>query len=982
MPSLSIESCRIAFASLFDRLLTIASLAILFGFLAAAVLLWCQPFADSMDIIGLPLLLGYSEATERQTATAFVGVALLASFLLHQLITRLDQTSWRKWCDSICSLLGTAGLAFWLSLPFWSRFQSIAWIWVAGLVSVMMIARLLPRLSSLSEMWSVGTAVGMSVLLVGKFFVGIHPPSSALTALAILLAITFEWGKHGFQISSTISIHSAVRCAVIFSMLLLCFGNQTAAIFIGLFAFAFLSCRMVRSWSIEERVLVILIYLIGLIAVLQALGVDVLDSLVIGVLIGWLAEFSFEKQMTESFADPVTRVRSLFVASAFALLLHSSFHSTWLIIASLPVSAISRLQSTVLRLLLPLFLLASCFLYIDVHPGRRPVDPLHDGQIVSAVWQWNQGEILFDEVFPLRLTEFLYFAAIDPWVGESRANYVIACQILDFFGPVGAFVVVMGMTRSVTWSWMSALFVGALLPFDYRAGTCMILIGLAAFQFRSPVIRIVPISFISLVSMWMGYDAWGTVMGAIGAAILVTPPGLPVMPALRKNAATLGLCAVLTIGTFTASLAIWQGWSAVAAYFTLFFEYAREYPAFYGYPAFRVFSELQTTLIPVGILLGWGLASLVCMWREMSLTRRRHLIMLIVSMSVFAQRALARSDFQHLKTLWYPIVVFSLIGLFWLMQFAREHRWRWNSIEPMAAMMLLVASFHLYRGPTFPPRTWFQDSQMKRLLHWPEPSEFIAARLGPNDSLWEIQDGLWPFTYHRRNPTRHSLAYCMGWPKEANRAVHAMEKDPPKVISFRPATGIDHISSLLWNPVITQFLFERYRPVLGTDILEPSPIRWRGWSKEYEEFSPDFHLRKLPLRWGEDLEHFTDRIDEKSSIESNASTVQEDGSVVVTMTLDRIPSPRDHLLIRFNGSSNGIREPMVTIRFAGSYGRFDEASRIDFQGRPGSGVYLIPVGLSPAWSWRERIAVISLSSEELTSCIIEQAELWELRPAK
>lgn len=965
-----------------DRLLTVASLAILLGCFAATILLWCEPFADSIDTIGLPLLLGYSEATERQTVTVFVGVALIASILLNLLIGRLDRTPWRSWCDHFCSAVGTFGLAFWLSVPIWSRFQTISWTWIAGLILVFGIARLLPRLNSLAEGWSVGTAICMPSLLVGQFYFGNHPPSWMGLILSTILAVMIEWGLQGFKISSSLSIRSGVRCAVLFSLLLLSLSNQTVALFIALVAFSFLSSRLIHSWSIEERVLAILIYLIGLLAVPQALGVEVIDSLVIGVLLGWLVECSFEERIRQSFADPVTRLNSLLIASAFGLILHSTLHSAWLIVASLIVIVISRLQSTTLRLILPLVLLASCFLSLDAHSVQKFVDPIHDGQIVSAVWQWKQGEILFDQVFPLRLTEFLYFAALDPWVGESRANYVIACQMLDFLGPVGVFAIASGMTHSPSWSWISALFVGAILPFDYRAGICMILLGIAAYLLRSPAIRVVPLSLVGLASMWMGYDAWGTVMGAIGGAILMTPPHAPVIPSLRKNVLKLIVCGAWTLGIFMATLAVWQGWSAVAAYFTLFLEYAREYSAFYGYPAFRVFSELQTTLIPVGILLGWGLASLVCRWREMSLTRRRHLVMLIVSMTLFTQRALARSDFQHLKTLWYPSVVFSLIGLYWLMQYLRDYRWRWNAMEPLVGMVLLVVAIHFYRGPAFPPRTWFQDSGMKQPLHWPEPNDLIAARLGPTDSLWEIQDGLWPFTYHRRNPTGHVLAYCMGWPKEASRAVRAMEEDPPKVISFRPSNGIDHISSLLWNPVITHFLYEHYRPVLGTDILEPSPNRWRGWSREYEGYSPDFHLRRLPIRWGENLDHFSPRTLEKWVIESKSSGIREEELLAVTVALARIPSPRDHLLLRLNVALNEVDDPILTIRFVGPDGGLDEASRIDFEGKQGSGVYLIPVGLSPAWSWRERIAALQISSEELKSCAVEQAEIWELRPAE
>jgi len=966
-----------------DRVLTVASLSILFGFIASALLWWWAPFSDPIDIIGLPLILGYSESTEQRLVLAFVCVSFLSAFSIHRLIVLLDRTGSKRWCDRICAVVGTVGLVFWITLPFWPRAYGVSLLWCLGYIVTIIASRVVPRLRSVPESWCFGVAIGTAVLVSGQYYVESHSPSVTLPILLLIAATVLEWGIQGFRISNSVSPISVVRIGVVFSLFLLCFGNQSVAVFVGLTVFAFISTRRVLRWNVEERFLLLSTFLIGLIAVPEALDFQVFESLMFGILLGWLAEFTFDGLIDKDWiSDPSARTISLLAIWTIPIVLHSTFHPVWLMVATLLVLAIDRLRNQKLRIALAVILFASCFLHLDVYPDRRPVDPLHDGQIISAVWQWKQGEILFDEVFPLRLTEFTYFATFDPWIGDSRTNYVIAWQILLFFGPLGVFALVLGMTESISWSWVTALFVGALFPFEYRVGTCMLLLGIAAYFFRTPSLRAIPLFLVGIASMWLGYDAWGTVMGAIGAAMLVTPPGERIIPLLWTNVLKLCLYACVTIGVFVVTLAVWQGWRAVQAYFSLFLEYAKEYPAFYGYPAFRSFSELQSTLIPIGIALACGCAWIIYFWREMSLVRRRHMVILMFSTMLFAHRAMSRSDFEHLRTLWYPLAVFVMVSIYWLMEFARGQQRQLSVLRPFFGLTVLVMAVHVYNGPAFPPLTWLGDSNPEHQLHWPPANADIASRLDSNDAVWEIQYGMWPFIYHRINPTRHSLAYCMGWPKETNRALRAMEEHPPKVVAFKPTTGIDHIPSVLWNPAITQFLYEHYRPVRQSDFLEPSPNRWREWSKEYEDFSIDFHLRELPVRWGRSLDHFSDRIEEKQAIEDRSATVREGDLFSVTFHVDRIPTPRDHFLIHSSLVALSDKKPLIIIEFAGADGEFDEASKIELNGGPGDGAYLIPVGLNPAWSWRDRISAIKISFASCDSFSIDRAELWKLRPAE
>src|SRR5262249_44792566 len=70
-------------------------------------------------------------------------------------------------------------------------------------------------------------------------------------------------------------------------------------------------------------------------------------------------------------------------------------------------------------------------------PATPTLDAFHDGQILSAVWEFEQGRTLFAEVFPLRNYEFFYTWLTRRLLEPSIANYFMTQRATEFL-PVAA----------------------------------------------------------------------------------------------------------------------------------------------------------------------------------------------------------------------------------------------------------------------------------------------------------------------------------------------------------------------------------------------------------------------------------------------------------------------------------------------------------------------------------------------------------------
>ena len=123
---------------------------------------------------------------------------------------------------------------------------------------------------------------------------------------------------------------------------------------------------------------------------------------------------------------------------------------------------------------------------------RRPqttLDPFHDGQILSAVWEFESGRPLFTEVFPLRTYEFFLIWLSRRFLDPSLASFFIAKHLLDALPIAGVCLLSFAWTRSLAWSFATALAAATFAGMNSRMGLSFLgcALGVAVFRSRSPL---------------------------------------------------------------------------------------------------------------------------------------------------------------------------------------------------------------------------------------------------------------------------------------------------------------------------------------------------------------------------------------------------------------------------------------------------------------------------------------------------------------
>lgn len=166
--------------------------------------------------------------------------------------------------------------------------------------------------------------------------------------------------------------------------------------------------------------------------------------------------------------------------------------------------------------------------------------------------------------------------------------------------------------------------------------------------------------------------------------------------------------------------------------------------------------------------------------------------------------------------------------------------------------------------------------------------------------------------------------------------------------------GVDGIPSPLRYFIISQHVLNHYRPAERPGYLVPAEPGFRGFAVIPADLNGPLRCGRLPLTWGERrLPSLGQRIEHSVELPSGW---QYRGSID--------PREINYLSITVSAHVSGSHESsaaVLTIRFASPDVRDSpsEATLIlEADGNVHS--YLVPIGCSPAWTWRTVIGSLEL----------------------
>lgn len=936
------------------------------------------PFQDPVDVVGVPLTTGYSERSEQMAFYAFLAVSLAGSFVCWPL--------WQCCPDRLVCGIGAAVL--WCALI---RALPTAWYPLLLLLEMSALGWISFRLRScgpdrLLPLWLISVYLWGWTYEQGRNSLGNPPTLFVFLVLSVTFLIVmarlfrpgmldrvwpYIWlGTAGVEVAihawhTSNEAHMVVLGAFVF--LVACHGQALRELW---------DRARRRPW----------LWALGLLAVCSFQRPDLMNrwqcfwSALNGALIGLSLSmagcdprFSINPvQLWDRTGLPwilllfvpvvaqVWRPPLWFGSVLFGALL-------WLLLLPRPLRHRARM-GTVLTLLLVLMGLPRIF-------WSNFVDTFHDGQILSAVWEFEAGRQLFEEVFPLRTAEF--FLA---WIARKIFPPTLAGSTVFFqFAPplcmAGAGLAAYAWTRFPLWSlatgllvcpWFSEYFCGI------REGLLLLFMGIAAELLRQPDWRCwLPLIPLGVLSCFGGFDMLTAFVPPLGAALLLAPGSR--FGGRRRNPWRAGpvvaaVWGVMPLMLFTLIVAVWQGKAAAQAFWSIFFDFSRNYNAFYGLPFYVLRREIPYLVLGLGAL-GLFAAGGALAWPTMTSSRRRTWLFLLLSTFMFCHRALGRSDFTHVTSpfaslllLWSLILFeatrrlsragdparFSLLGLALVCFLSPEGRWKASSPRQLAVDLMSLPK-----------------EEMDAL----RPNPALQALVPPDEYLWPVENGIANYINQRYNPTRHAIAYCIGSPAEQRRAAADLKRHKTPVIDweFSPINGID---GLVRYYIMTPFVLRHYRPLEAGVVPGPRHYAvladpdWGGLIDLPEGFAAAQYQGRLPLTWGRARwPTLADRITRQETLPDWKPQEQPDAPGWETR--DEInPRNFNYLLLEFSASAPPPRRGRpVQATLAFTPGEYDAESAITFElaadGRHHR--YLIPIGCHPGWTWRPVIRGIRLT---------------------
>ena len=658
-------------------------------------------------------------------------------------------------------------------------------------------------------------------------------------------------------------------------------------------------------------------------------------------------------------------------AAILVMLTAVATHRWWTSVVTVIIIAVIfriRRPSPTVALILSGLIFAA---FIPSISDTRPADPYHEGQVISAVWEVQNGRELYTEVFPLRgfafYTTMLAHTVLPPTIEVSRA----ANLLLRYLPLAGGVLIGYSWTRSLPWALAFGLAIGT-QPMLPRQGALLILAALVMEILRLDRrsrwwLLLVP----DIACCLYGFDGIGPVGLAACGAVLLAPFRL--FESLKSDSLRTGLTDALIVGSafvlpFFLLLTVMISPQAGRDYWTLLVTYSRHLNAFYGLPvAFSNLVELKGVASTLVLLPLWNVCY-VCNSGQLSASRRR--MWLFVSMFIFlwTQRAVGRSDVGHYDCAIYPSIVLSLLLLFEFLSLTRRLGNRSVATDRgvAACVITVVCAIQIeYRSST--PQTLIHQIQSLPTADSLKPAAdpYVLNTVAEDEYFWPVDNGLSTFVHQRHNPTRHAIAYAMGSPTEQRLAVAAMQENPPRLIQL--ATKVKPQMDLLQYYVVSQHILGSYRPTDSYGYLEPN----HGTSFESDEL-PDWltfsiSCGRLPHEWG------SRRLPELLTVPTKLDFVEDKSSVTSrghSWKFQRPPRTAQHnylvAIIRCNADSESREWPQMAVALTDPQpNRLQQPSlvfHVNPDGQPRE--YMIPVGCSPQWCWNSSASQIELISSD------------------
>ena len=730
------------------------------------------------------------------------------------------------------------------------------------------------------------------------------------------------------------------------------------------------------------------------------------------------------------------------VALSLLAILTLPFVQFWLGVMTITVAGLAIAGSRKRR---PGFLagcVVSGLLFLFTLPTGKAVpsllDVLHDGSVLSAVWEFESGRELFSEVFPLRTYQFFVCWLGRDFLPHTLQAYHFSLKLMAGLPFAAVALMTFVWSRSLLWSFATGLAFSSMYSvrlMDSRQAMHMLVAAVAIEILRSRDRRVWLLLFLpAFVATFVGYDCLLPLLAATLAATFVVPEieprtnrsvvtlrsrllkkGSDPLEGVENNAkpdprrgsdplsnrlltpAVLGLVQVVPVTVF---LIVWQSGDSAVAYWSMLVEYVRNYASASGRPiAWGSAADRYMMMCCITVIAIWTSVGSIA-WSRLSDRYRRLLTFVVIHYVLLLHRGIGRSYTDYWIELVSVTFVLGSLGLYELLRALRQAGLRsvWTNWQVMALCAIAVYSRQTYLGPRPPWETvraigWLEAEEINSL----QRDEFVTETVAKNETLWGFEYAITNYAHRRHSPTRHPLAMCIVSPEEQRRVVEEFEKNPPRLIQWQydprspEMKGTDGVPRTLRYYVISQYLFQNYQPMwfirprYQFGFLEPA---WNGKIDYPNELKARMNLGRLPLAWGQDrIPIMSDRIiqtkpiaswrSENSGKRASRWQASDDMQSRVFNYLKIIAAVEKTAALSSDTTSMSLE---LAVR-----GQFETETRVSFDvvcdGNPRT--YLVPIGCNPAWSWRPSIKRIRLEVPAGQQFMKPDVELWQvddLRP--
>ncbi len=1014
------------------------------------------PWRDPVEVVGLPLVTGYTERAEQMGFYAFLVAVVVISHLLRPLTTRMTHSVW--------SVLGAFSSLLLLSLVAWCRDNNLLPLlllggggsYFGGTVGALMIRQLRTgtettvegsctrESSDRSFTISVTTLIrapvptgswllwcgGLTVWLWGssevRNLIGSDPrllvASAGLFAGVLSLAFSRrgEWPRRLSLAVTMLVIAGGMWLSPLDGFRLglcgaVCWTLGTAACkkgrppflaatqspqwleFLGLMT---LSATMLfwlpgRWQEAVPRMLAGAGAAMSCVVLLKEFRFDVFRE----VIVSRATRFRVDLSQLALMAGTVPLV---LVRPWLGTLLAGTVAWLW----NQPRSPRPHARSPWLVLLMSL-----AFMATSLRAGMV-LDEYHDGYALACLWEFENGRELYSEVFPLRSFEFYVGLLGQTILPATVEGYLFSLALLKFLPVAGVSLLILVWTRSPPWSFAAGMLCATLSRLDPRQGMQVVLVAAQLGLLMSPRESWVWAAVPCGVAACVGFDAFVTLTAATCITTFLVPSlrkrcgdVFSQWPFRMRATATYLAAAILP---FTLAIGLWQGTESALSYWQVLFDYSQHFNAAYGIPFSWSAPEQRFFIVSNLLLLSLFTATTVFRWKSLSPRRQRAWCFLTMTYFLTLHRGLGRSDELHLRDSIYLTFALAAVGIVEVVRSAGRQGlasswWTSRNVALLLGVLAAWSTKHASRGPFELVK---YGSSLSSVEHFPLPrDEFLAQTLRPNETFWAIEQPLAHVANQRHGPTRHPLAHCIGSPSEQRRAVHGMRQNPPRLIlwpasvkardqwslqvpigwerqqRFAPGLptadimiGVDSVPSPLRYFIISQYVLHHYRPAEQPGYLVPAESDFLGFPVISADLNGPLRCGRLPLSWGESrLPNLGHRIESYASLPTWISTISPESD---TMLPDKSPGwrlrgsvdPREinYLAIEVTASRTDSRDSSaaaLTIRFATADVRdVPSEATLVLEADAHSHSYLVPIGCSPAWTWRSTIQFLELTA--------------------